>query len=152
MIWMSIKPACEDAFTARIADTPDGGPAVALWENDTLHKCLKQTWQAEWLNSSVIWMSQRPLRTIKGHFLENADVFVEKSAVMFTFCIISTDGKVADGGPVWPDLDKEQWDQMSVSAQSDNIQCVCIWFWFICSGLSLLRSHIWGYGQKVVCW
>ncbi len=53
VIWMSVQSGCEDAFTActlaGTADTPcspDGGPAVALWENDTLHKRLKQTLQA----------------------------------------------------------------------------------------------------------
>lgn len=52
-----MRPSCEDALTAGIADTPcrpDGGPAVALWENNILHKHLKQTWQAETLSSAAV--------------------------------------------------------------------------------------------------
>jgi len=57
-ILMSINPAgCIHSLHAsrRTANTPcslDGGPALALLENDTLHQHLKQTWQAESLSSA----------------------------------------------------------------------------------------------------
>ena len=47
---MLMRPACADASStcvlAYTGDSPcsgDDGPAVALWENDTLHNHLKQT-------------------------------------------------------------------------------------------------------------
>lgn len=65
---MSVMSECVDALAACILActsntplSPDGGPAVALLENDTLHNNFKQTCQAELLSSALIWMSEKRL-------------------------------------------------------------------------------------------
>lgn len=90
--------ACILACTSNTPLSPDGGPAVALLENDTLHNNFKQTWVAQL--SADLGVREATMNT-KSHFRVNVSVFAEKRAVICTYLIL-TDVGVVDSIHEWP--------------------------------------------------